>query len=301
MNISSMTGFARQEGNFCCKKNNFSWFFEIKSVNGKSLDMKVRFPSWLDNRLSPILKKVASENFVRGNVAVFLDLESTAEQQVKINDVLLDQLAEKAIELSLKYGESLKASSVSELLTIKGVAEIEDATLDEEETDAFILALQDSFGEVCKKLREDRCNEGVKIKKALLDIMDKIANIVVKVEKIAEGLPEVLKKRLMAQLDEFPEVGGNVSEDRLAQEVVLLVTRADIREEIDRLKAHVKTARDLLATGGAVGRRLDFLCQELNREANTTCSKSCDIELTNLGMELKTLIEQFREQVQNIE
>lgn len=296
-----MTGFARQEGNFSCKKNDFSWFFEVKSVNGKSLDVKIKLPSWLDNRLSPVLKNTAAKYFTRGNIAVFLNLESTAEQQVKINDFLLEQLTQKAVALSQKYGDVLRAPSASELLSVKGVVEIEESVLDEEETESFVGALQKSFEAVCEKLGEDRRSEGVKIKKALLDIMDKIANIVEKAEKIAEGLPAVLKNRLSVQLDEFPEAGNSVGEERLAQEIVLLVTRADIREEIDRLKAHIKTARDLLNSGGAVGRRLDFLCQELNREANTTCSKSCDIELTNLGMELKTLIEQFREQVQNIE
>lgn len=301
LDISSMTGFARQEGNFSCKKNSFSWFFEVKSVNGKSLDLKIKLPSWLDNRLSPMLKNAAAKYFTRGNVSVYLDLESTAEEQVKINDALLEQLTEKAIALSQKYGNALRAPSASELLAVKGVAEIEETVLDEEETNAFAEALRTSFEEVCAKLQEDRKSEGVKIRKALLDIMNKIANIVEKAEKIAEGLPAVLRKRLTAQLEEFPEAGSSIGEDRLAQEIVLLVTRADIREEIDRLKVHIKTAEDLLGSGGAVGRRLDFLCQELNREANTTCSKSCDIELTNLGMELKTLIEQFREQVQNIE
>lgn len=122
-----------------------------------------------------------------------------------------------------------------------------------------------------------------------------------KIEIVAEILPQKLKERLKGQIKELLDADCQISEDRLVQEVCLYVARADIREEIDRLKAHVKTARQLLSSGEAVGRRLDFLCQELNREANTTCSKSCDIEITNLGMELKMLIEQFREQVQNME
>ena len=150
-------------------------------------------------------------------------------------------------------------------------------------------------------MQQDRQAEGEKMKAALLDILDKIANIVAKVEGIAESQPERLKEKLLAQIASLLEPSNQISEERLAQEVALYVAKADIREEIDRLKAHLVTAQNLLNSGEAVGRRLDFLCQELNREANTTCSKSSEIDLTNLGMSLKTLIEQFREQVQNIE
>ena len=181
------------------------------------------------------------------------------------------------------------------------MVEVEDAALDEEETAALVGKLSESFSKACLKLKSDREAEGVKIRKALLDILDNIATIVARVEDIAKAQPERLKAKLQEQIAALLEPSNQISEERLAQEVALYVARADIQEEIDRLKAHIKTARDLLSSNEAVGRRLDFLCQELNREANTTCSKSGEIELTNLGMELKTLIEQFREQVQNIE
>ena len=130
--------------------------------------------------------------------------------------------------------------------------------------------------------------------------MHNIAEVTAKIEKLADGLPEKIKDKLKEMLAQYAK-DVEISEDRLAQEIVFLVTKADIREEIDRLKAHIKSAEQLLTAEEAVGRKLDFLCQELNREANTTCSKACDIAITNLGMELKALIEQFREQVQNIE
>ena len=142
--------------------------------------------------------------------------------------------------------------------------------------------------------------EGEKIKNALGTILEKINEITLNIEKIFETLPEKLKEKLLAQIKSVSD-DISISEDRLAQEIVLMVTRADIKEEIDRLKTHIKSAYNLLESDEAVGRRLDFLCQELNREANTTCSKASDIAITNMGMELKALIEQFREQVQNIE
>ena len=159
----------------------------------------------------------------------------------------------------------------------------------------------ESFVEALKQLVKDRQAEGTKIVEALSDIINQVENIVKDIEQIAAELPLHLKEKLKQQVEQLLDSLVQIGEERLAQEVVLLVNRADIKEEIDRLKAHIKTARELLGTDGAVGRRLDFLCQELNRETNTICSKSADIELTNYGMQLKALIEQFREQVQNIE
>ena len=173
--------------------------------------------------------------------------------------------------------------------------------MSEDEESRLLEDLKEGFVNACNRLLQDRRAEGEKIARALTDILDKIAIRVEKIEIVAEILPQKLKERLKGQIKELLDADCQISEDRLVQEVCLYVARADIREEIDRLKAHVKTARQLLSSGEAVGRRLDFLCQELNREANTTCSKSCDIEITNLGMELKMLIEQFREQVQNME
>ena len=300
MNIASMTGFARVQGSFQTADENISWVWEIKSVNNKSLDVKLKLPFGFEEQ-SLLYKAKAAEFLTRGSVSAFLDVEHEKQvKKIKIDEDLLQQLAQKAIALTEQFGGKLVASSAAELLSQRGIVEFEENEMSEEEQVALNEVLLKGFAEACQKLQEDRRKEGGKIAQALKGILDKIAAIVVQVEEISVGLPQKLKEKLTAQVK---ELAGDLtlSKDRLAQEIVLLVTRADIREEIDRLKTHIKSAEDLLQSKDAVGRRLDFLCQELNREANTTCSKAMDIELTNLGMELKALIEQFREQVQNIE
>ena len=297
-----MTGFARKNGEKAFENNAFNWFWEVKSVNGKALDFKVKVPSALDGALSLSLKSILSKYFARGSFSIFLDLKSSYHKaDILLDDNLLQKLTIKAIELYETYADKLQKPSVGDLLALRGVYEIDDAKLSEEDEKLLVSALLESFETACIKMQKDRQAEGEKMKKALLDILDKIANIVAKIEKIADTQPEKLKEKLQTQIASWLEPSNKISEERLAQEVALYVAKADIREEVDRLKAHLVTARDLLNGNETVGRRLDFLCQEFNREANTTCSKSCDIELTNLGMELKTLIEQFREQVQNIE
>lgn len=296
-----MTGFARRNGEVAFETANFNWFFEMKSVNGKSLDVKVKLPNWLEN-LSLPMKNIAAKYFVRGNISVCLEVSSiSGGEKVKINNELLMQIANAAIDLQSAFGDKLQKPSTSELLSIRGVVDVEEVRLNEDEQANFESQLIKGFEAVCQDLQKDRQAEGAKIKQALLDIVVKIDMIVQRVEKIAQTLPEKLKEKLLLQIETLLGSGNQITEERLAQEVTLYVARADVKEEIDRLEAHIKTARDLLNSNEAVGRRLDFLCQELNREANTTCSKSCDIELTNLGMELKTLIEQLREQVQNME
>ncbi len=302
MSISSMTGFARENGDCLLNNSDFNWFWEIKSVNNKSMDVKFKLPSWLEFSLLPGCKEIVQKYFARGSFSVFLDLSSNVSaQKIVIDDKLLSVLTLKAIELYETYPNQLQKPSTTDLLNIKNVFSFEDETLSEEDTALLVKHLLSVFENACKKLKKDREEEGKKIKKALLDILVNIDNIVKKVETIAQSQPEKIKQKLLAQLEVLLDPSNAVSEDRLSQEVAMYVAKADIQEEVDRLKAHILTAQDLLNKDEAVGRRLDFLCQELNREANTTCSKSCDIELTNLGMQLKTLIEQFREQVQNIE
>lgn len=268
MYISSMTGFARTGGTFRIRETDYSWFWEVKSVNGKYLEVKTKLPVWLDG-MSQSVKYLAGEYLSRGNV--YASLEITA------------------------------SNSEPELLGIRGVAELEENRLDEREMAELQSEILETFAQAGEALQQDRQAEGEKITAALREIIFKINEVVVRAEQIADAMPVRLKEKLQQQVALLLEPSNQISEERLAQEVVLYVTKADIREEIDRLKAHIKTAAELLNGGGAVGRRLDFLCQELNRETNTVCSKSGDIGLTNCGMELKALIEQFREQVQNIE
>lgn len=300
LSISSMTGFARTVGELQTDLRNISWQMEIKSVNGKQLDVKTKLPLQYEE-LGFDLKKIAANFLQRGSVSVFLEIKNDQkEQKVKINDELMNELMTKALDLYFNHQDEMDKPRSSDILAMRGVVEIVDNPLSDDEQNQLKIALLADFEGLCQKLAQDRKAEGSKIKNALLDILQKIEKIVGKVEDIANEQPAKIKAKLDEQLKMWLD-DVNVSEERLAQEVVFLVTRADIREEIDRLKAHIKTAEELLGKSEAVGRRLDFLCQELNREANTTCSKSSDVELTSLGMELKALIEQFREQVQNIE
>lgn len=296
-----MTGFAKQNGELVFDDLSLSWSFELKSVNGKGLDSKVKSPSWIGD-ISIQTKSILSKYFTRGNFAVSLDINSQGStQKIKINDDLLDQLVQKAIYIYNKNQNNFDKPTASELLNARGVIEIEESVIGEDALEAFQKLIFDSLDKGCQALFESRMKEGEKIAVVLNEILEKIENVAANVEKLSENVPEKLKEKLMQQIANMLEPSINISEERLAQEVVLYVAKADIQEEIDRLKAHIKTAKELLASKEAVGRKLDFLCQELNREANTTCSKSVDINITNLGMELKTLIEQFREQVQNVE
>lgn len=294
-----MTGFARVNGNLSLNQNSITWSWELKSVNGKNLDLKYRLPSGFEE-LSISLKNKASEIISRGSVSAFLEINTEAlNKNIKIDEKLLNELANQAIALCQKHPE-IPMASAGELLAQRGVVEICDNTLNEADSQSLNTAILGDFVSACLLLQKDRKKEGAKIKDALLEILKKINDTTLSIEAIFTKIPDKLKEKLNTQINAVSQ-DINISEDRLAQEIVLLVTRADIKEEIDRLKTHIKSAYNLLSSDETVGRRLDFLCQELNREANTTCSKACDISITNLGMELKALIEQFREQVQNIE
>ena len=297
-----MTGFARVTGNARIGEIDYSWFWELKSVNGKSLEVKTKLQFWL-YAIALTLKNKTAEYLSRGNVYACLDvLVQNEEPKVKINEQLLQQLAEQALKLYQQNPDRWQKPNPAELLNIRGVVEVEDSQLDEEHLEYLQNQIVSSFVECLNILIKDRQAEGNKIVSVLSGLLIEVESVVKKIENIAINMPERLKAKLMQQLDLLLESAANqISEERLAQEMVLLVNRADIKEETDRLNAHIKTAKELLQTDGAVGRRLDFLCQELNRETNTICSKSTEIELTNCGMQLKTLIEQFREQVQNIE
>lgn len=299
MSIASMTGFARVSNTCLLTDKNISWTWEIKSVNGKSLDLKTRLPfGWDDLGLE--LKNTAAQYISRGSVSVNLELNcEDNHRKIKIDTALLDELAQAALSLDEQYKGKLALTSAAELLALKGVIELEDNDLSDDAKTKLKQKILADFDKLCQNLKAARQLEGEKIKLALAQILDKIVEVVEQIETQAQGLPDLLKSRLSEQLQQLR--ASDISDDRIAQEMVLLVTRADIREEIDRLRAHIKTAWQLLEKDEAVGRKLDFLCQELNREANTTCSKSTTLEITNLGMELKALIEQFREQVQNIE
>lgn len=295
-----MTGFARTSDNITFENKKYSWVWEIKSVNAKGLDIKVRLPNWLEE-ISEDVKKICSKVFARGTFSVCLEMESeNLESDIKINEDLLNLLIQKTKQIYENNQELFNKPTPAELLKLNGILSLVDNAVNEDEFENLKNALLESMEDVALILKQDRLKEGEKIAKVLFEILEKIKDTVTKVEKIALNTPEKLKEKIAQQVNELmPDI--NVSSERLEQEIVLLIMRADVREEIDRLYAHIKTAYELLNESVPVGRRLDFLCQELNREANTLCSKSSDIEQTKYGMELKALIEQFREQVQNME
>jgi uncharacterized protein (TIGR00255 family) len=292
--MASMTGFARVQG----EANGISWVWEIKSVNGRALDLRLRLGAGFD-RLEPELRTGLAQRFRRGNFSANLAVTRTAPPVLRINREALAQLVALIDELT---GEIEAAPPrLDGLLALRGVVETVE---DEDET-----VIEARCGEVLRswlgaldRLAAARAEEGARIGMLLRGQLDEMAALAAAAADCAAAQPAAIRQRLLTVLASLTGAGAAaVPEERVAQEVALLAARADIREEIERLRAHAEQAGELLDEGEAVGRRLDFLCQELNREANTLCSKSADIELTRAGLALKAVIEQFREQVQNIE
>lgn len=289
-----MTGFARAQG----EAHGISWIWEIKSVNGRALDLRLRLGQGFD-LLEPELRAALTRRFRRGNFSAGLTVTRTASPALRVNRAALAQLTALIGELA---GEVEAAPPrLDGLLALRGVIEtVEDE--DEAATEARAAEILRSWEEALDRLAAARGEEGARIALWLRNQLDEMAALAARAADCAATQPAAIRDRLLAALAELAGAGAPaLPEERVAQEVALLAARADIREEIERLRAHIEQAGDLLLEGKAVGRRLDFLCQELNREANTLCSKSADIELTRTGIALKAVIEQFREQVQNIE
>lgn len=300
MILSSMTGFARSQDEINLNDIDYQWVWEVKSVNAKGMDIKAKLPQWLMD-FDEVIKKVLSQYFARGTFYAALDIKAnTCEQDVELNESLLKTLIAKLNEVYVNNQELFTKPSPAELLKISGVLNVKEKVLSDDELQLLKSALEKSFERAALALQQNRRQEGTKIADALEGILQKIQNITQKVEDICKDASGKMREKLQKQIQDLVS-SPDVSPERLEQEVLFLVMKADVREELDRLEAHIKTARELLSAGEFVGRRLDFLCQELNREANTLCSKSADIEQTKYGMELKALIEQFREQVQNVE
>ena len=295
MTIISMTGFAESSGSH----EGLRWRWEAKSVNGKGLDLRLRTPPGFDALEQPA-RMLATERFRRGNFQISLNVESQANVRgLNVDPVALAAAVKLAREVAAETG--LAPARIDGLLALKGViVPDEPAALDNVargHRDAEILK---SLALAFELLGKARAGEGAKLAALIRGQIDEVAKLTAEAGRLAAAQPAALKERLSAQLTEL--LGAvPLSEDRLAQEVALLATRADVREELDRLNAHVEEARRLLASGEAVGRKLDFLAQEFNREANTLCSKSQDIALTRTGLALKAVIDQFREQAQNVE
>lgn len=295
MALSSMTGFARSHG----VSGSYAWAWEIKSVNGKGLDLRLRLPPGWDTVEAPARGRGA-EVLARGTIYASLAVKREGVAPVvRVNQPVLDAVLATARALAQRIEAA--PPSIDGLLGLKGVIEVADAEEQEDEHRAAEQAVIAGFGVVLSGLAEMRRYEGEALGRLLGERLSEIAVLAARAEAAARRRPEAVKTRLAEQVAMLMSNSDRFDADRLHQEAVLLAAKADVREELDRLVAHVAQAQKLIGQGGAVGRRLDFLAQELNREANTLCAKASDLELTNVGLELKAVVEQFREQVQNVE
>jgi uncharacterized protein (TIGR00255 family) len=295
MALSSMTGFARGHG----VSGPYAWAWEIKSVNGKGLDLRLRTPPGWDAIEVPVRARVA-ETLTRGSVQANLTVErSDAVPTVRVNTAVLDAI----LAAVRQFGTKIETSppSLDGLLALKGVIEIADTEENEDQRRAAESVVIAGFASAIAALVEMRRNEGAALGRVLALRLDEIAALAERAERAPGRRPDAIRARLADQVATLLAQSERFDPDRLHQEAIMIAAKADVREELDRLAAHTAAARHLIEAGGPIGRRLDFLAQEFNREANTLCAKANDVELTNIGLELKAAVEQFREQVQNVE
>ena len=291
-----MTGFARVQSAF--GPSTLVW--ELRSVNGRGLDVKLRLPPGLE-ALELTLRELAAKQLRRGNVSGTLTLKRESVTSLQPDMEILEKLKALAIDLSDSIPGALPPRAEL-LLSLPGVLRMSAASEESEELRvALAQTAKDSFVEAVTGLVEARASEGRKLGLIIGQTLDEIQELHGRALAEAVRQPALHRARLSAQLSELLNGVPGLPEERLAQEIALLATKSDVREELDRLSAHIMAARALLAEGMNVGRKLDFLMQEFNREANTLCSKSASTDLTNIGLALKVVIEQMREQVQNVE
>lgn len=291
--LSSMTGFARADG----AHDGWRYVWEVRSVNGRGLEWRSRLPPGFD-ALDPMLRGAAKEKLARGSLNVSLTLNSDqGEARFRINEAMLKEMV--ALISRIRSEIECAPPQAEGLLALRGVIEQSDEVLDEDAQAALFAALVASFAAALDALVAARRAEGAKLASLLEDQFTAIEKLTKDAAANAAAMPAAIRDRIAAQLAEL--LAGAVPEERLAQEAALLAIKADVREELDRLASHVAAGRALLAKAGPVGRDLDFLTQELNREANTLCSKAQDMELKRIGLDLKRVIDQIREQVQNVE
>jgi uncharacterized protein (TIGR00255 family) len=290
-----MTGFARTSG----AVGDFLWTWELKTVNGRSLDVRCRVPQGFE-AMDGLVRQAAAEHLKRGNLSANLTVDDVASRgRLTVNRAALDQILALVGEMQGKL--DARAPSLDGLLGLKGVLEVETPQVQPDIMAKRQLAIETGLKQAMSELGTMRQVEGARLGQMVLGHLDEVERLRVAAVATAGAQPINIRLRLEEQLKQLMPEGIPVDPERLVQELAIIAGRADVREEIDRLAAHVAAARDLITKGSAVGRKLDFLCQEFNREANTLCSKAADLALTNLGIELKAAIEQLREQIQNIE
>jgi uncharacterized protein (TIGR00255 family) len=295
MALKSMTGFARTDGAI----GPTSWHWEVRSVNGRGLDLRLRLPPGYEG-LEARIRDTVSKRIARGSVTINLNVRRTeGGTQIKLNEAALRQVL-AALD-GLKGRIDLAPPRAEALLGIKGVLEVVEPEESEAETEARTAAMLAGLGEALDAMVQARAAEGRHLEAVLLQQLVVIERLLAAIEAAPARTPEAIRQRLREQVGRLLEAGTTLDESRLYQEAAMLATRADVAEELKRLAAHIAAARELIASREPAGRRFDFLAQEFNREANTVCSKSIDPETTRAGLELKAVIDQMREQVQNIE
>jgi uncharacterized protein (TIGR00255 family) len=293
MGVSSMTGFARVDG----EAAGISWVWELKSVNSRSLDLRLRLPPGYDG-LEAALRAALGGRLRRGSISANLTISRVTPPTIRINREMLDRVVSLINELAAEVEAA--PPRLDGLIGLRGIIE----TVEDEPDEVVEFrrdALIEAWSTALDRLVQTRGEEGTRLAAVLSAQLAELAEFVALASASAAAQPEALRARLKQSLAALDALVPGMPQEHVAQELALLVSRGDIREELDRLRAHIAQAGELMAKGEAVGRQLDFLCQELNREANTLCSKSADIELTRIGLALKAAVEQFREQVQNLE
>jgi uncharacterized protein (TIGR00255 family) len=295
MTLKSMTGFARSDG----ATDRATWHWEVRSVNGRGLDVRLRLPPGYES-LEPAVRESLSKRAVRGSITVNLRADrQRGEAEVRLNETALTQAIDAAERVREMTGAP--APTAEGLLALKGVLEVIEQPEDERETAALHAAMMASFHTALDQFVAARAAEGARLKIILEAQIAEIERLVKLIETAPGRQPEAIKARLKELIGRLLDTGSGLDSQRLHQEALLIATRNDVEEELKRLKAHIEAAREILSEPNSVGRKLDFLAQEFNREANTLTSKSQDAEISRLGMALKVVIDQMREQVQNIE
>jgi uncharacterized protein (TIGR00255 family) len=295
MALKSMTGFARSDG----ATGGTSWHWEVRVVNGRGLDVRLRLPPGYEG-LEARVREAAARRLTRGNAGITLTVSrQEGISEIRLNETALAQVLAAAERVRALIGS--EPPRVEAVLALKGVLEFVEATEGEQEAQTRFEAMLASLEKALDDVVAARAKEGARLRAVLPDQLAEVERLTSAIATSPARSPETIRQRLREQVDRLLDHSTPFDPARLHQEAVLLATRADIEEELQRLTVHVAAARDLLAADEPVGRKLDFLSQEFNREANTLCSKSNAAEITQMGLRLRAVIDQMREQFQNIE